>query len=318
MRWSRIKKTVIGSFPRICPPIEDSIKAAVDLQIKYGIDIISDGEQRYDMINYFHQLPGLVKDGEKLYIGGRIESLTNPNDFIKIKDYNFVKEYLRGADNQEVKTTLTGPITLGMTCAINGIKGYYENVNDLRIYEALSESLSPIIVKLLELDSFIQIDEPGLSGGFMKPDIAVKIISNLLDRSIEKENWKERVSIHVCGNLPKVKNLFDELLNLDVAVLSLAFSGKEERENFRLLSKKKIERSDKRIGVGCINVQVGSIEEIDSIDTIYKRLREIKQIVGLENIAYIHPDCGLKNNSIEVIEKILENLDEISGLFSNE
>ncbi len=206
----RIKKTVVGSFPRICSSIEDSIRAVIDLQLRFGVDLLSDGEQRYDMISYFHQLPGLVKDGDRLLIGNRIEGIVNVNQFMKIIDFEFAKECLKSLDKKEdVKTALTGPITLGMTCAINGIKGYYENISDFKIYDDLCEAIEPIVIRLLELGSFVQIDEPGLSGGFMRPGKAVKIIDKLLKNSIKREDWRDKISIHVCGNVLKVKRLFD-------------------------------------------------------------------------------------------------------------
>ncbi len=91
----RIIKTVVGSFPRVHTDIEKSIKAVVDLQLRYGIDIVSDGEQRTDMISYFSQeLPGLKYEKDKSHIIGKISELENLEEFSKIKDLNLVQEYL--------------------------------------------------------------------------------------------------------------------------------------------------------------------------------------------------------------------------------
>ena len=305
----QLKKTVVGSFPRICTSIDDSIKRIVDIQLKHEVDIISDGEQRHDMIEYFHQIPGLINFNGKLRIGKKIEALNNVDDFIKIKDFHFVKQHLNDLGRKNsIKTSITGPITLGMVCAMNGIVDFYKNIRDVRIFEDISNALQPIILKLIELGSLVQIDEPGLSGGFIKPEISTKIINDLIEKSINKESWINSISIHVCGNLFKVKNLFDELLNLRINTLSLAFSGEREIENIKALSKNKIEKFDKKIGVGCTNIQLASIMDVEDVGTISSRLKQITKLIGSYNIAYVHPDCGLRNNTVEMTEKILENI----------
>jgi methionine synthase II (cobalamin-independent) len=281
------------------------------MQLRHGIDILSDGEQRYDMIDYFHQIPGLTRVKGKLSIGKKIESVSDLDEFIKIKDFKFVKNYLReNGKTNLIKTSITGPITLGTICAMNGVGTCYKNIKDPRIYEDLCEALGPIIKRLLELGSLVQIDEPGLSGGFIGPNIGVKIINDLIKNSVNKQAWMNNLSIHACGNLYKIKSLFDELLKIDAKTLSLAFSGKQEMENLNLLSERKIEKYDKKIGVGCANIQLTSIKDVDGAHTIIERLRKILKLVGRENIAYVHPDCGLRNSSIEITLQILKNIEE--------
>ncbi|RLI35481.1 hypothetical protein DRO66_07210, partial [Candidatus Bathyarchaeota archaeon] len=56
-----IERTVIGSFPRWADSLEKSIEEIVNLQLHYGIDMITDGEQRGGMIKYFEQIPGLER-----------------------------------------------------------------------------------------------------------------------------------------------------------------------------------------------------------------------------------------------------------------
>ena len=56
-----IETTVVGSFPKSDRPLENEIREIVDLQLYYGIDLITDGELRRNMIQYFEQIPGLRK-----------------------------------------------------------------------------------------------------------------------------------------------------------------------------------------------------------------------------------------------------------------
>ena len=66
----RIKTTVIGSHP-VVGDGDEAVKAAVLDQIEAGIDIISDGQTRKDMIAYFaDHIPGFkVEDGKVVAVG---------------------------------------------------------------------------------------------------------------------------------------------------------------------------------------------------------------------------------------------------------
>ena len=61
-----IETTVVGSFPELDSPLENALTEIVDFQLHYGISLITDGEQRSNMIQYFEQIPGLQKFGDAL------------------------------------------------------------------------------------------------------------------------------------------------------------------------------------------------------------------------------------------------------------
>ena len=174
-----IERTVIGSFPRQLDSyslIKD-IRKVVDLQLAYDIDIITDGEQRGGMIEYFEQIPGLGKTDGSLKIVGKIRPMDNLDNFHKFFDYKMVKSYLasRNREDIKVKITLTGPITLGFTCAFGGIR-HYKNYRDERLYSDLSEALIPLAEKSLDIGGHLQIDEPGVSGRYVSPKFARKFL----------------------------------------------------------------------------------------------------------------------------------------------
>ncbi|MEM2843094.1 MAG: hypothetical protein QXZ53_04365 [Candidatus Bathyarchaeia archaeon] len=300
-----IKRTVIGSFPKFSSSIKEAIKLAANFQLKNGIHIISDGEQRFDMINYFKQIPGL-KGEDKLYIGGKIKPMKNIDEFYKIADFKILKNYINkiGKSDVNIKTAVTGPVTLGLTCAINKIK-YYSSIFDQEIYYDLSNALKPIISRLLELNSFVQIDEPGVSGGFINPKKATEILNYMISDLTFNANNLEKLSIHICGDLTRIPNLINEILKLKVKTLSLAFSGRKERGNIDLINKEKFKLFNKALGVGCASVTARTLSEVDSIDQIFNLVKAVAVKTGLSNIAYFHPDCGLKEVSIDVAEEIL-------------
>ncbi len=306
-----IKKTVIGSFPKLPLEVDEAMKAVVDLQLRNGVGMVSDGEQRSDMITYFEQIPGLVAGPRGLMVNSRITSLEDPSDFIKVKDFIFVKDYLRehGRGDVSIKTTITGPITLGVTCAAAGLR-YYSGLNDEKLYRDLSEALEPVVVRLLELGSFVQLDEPGLSAGYLAPSRALPILRDLFSRISSAKKTTGSLSIHVCGNLGKFPELLEELLEFNLDVVSLAFSGPTERQNVNLLREDIFSSSERKLGVGCIAVSLSRKEDVEDIEHVYHRIKRISEKVGTSNIAYAHPDCGLRNTPLEVSELILQRLSQ--------
>ncbi|MEM4312027.1 MAG: hypothetical protein QXX95_06535 [Nitrososphaerales archaeon] len=304
----KINKTVIGSFPtRKGLTIEQAIREIVDLQLKYGINIISDGEQRADMVEYFYQLKGLIRKPHGLGIESKVESLENVREFVKLKDYYFVKDYLKKISREDVKVkvTITGPITLGFSLALNGL-GNYSSIRDLRIYEDTARALNPIIEYISKLDCYIQIDEPSLSTRVMEANQAIKFVNEALGKA------KGNLIAHVCGAL--TKDVFDSLFNLNVNTLSLAFSGPEERRNINLLSKELFEF--KQLGFGCISVLAMREEEVEEVSRIEERIDKMVEKLGIDKIGFYHPDCGLRSNTEKVAEKILENMSKaVSNYF---
>ena len=167
--------TVIGSFPLKKLRLEDAIRWAVDLQLKHGIDLITDGEQRSDMISYFSSFSGLGMTRQGPRIESRILPLENPRTYVKIRDWQFVRDYLAAKNRKDVKTkiTITGPVTLGFSCAMNGL-GPYSSVADARLYSDFADALNPLIAEIAKTGCYLQVDEPSLSARVMDSKEAVK------------------------------------------------------------------------------------------------------------------------------------------------
>jgi len=300
--WSyeRVLLTSVGSFPKLNESSEASIKLFTDRQIQLGYDIVTDGEPRSDMIGYFvDSIPGLGYSNGKPAIVGNITEMPDVYEFSKIKDYQFQRIYLQRKNiEKEIKVAVTGPITLGFTCAMGGLKKY-ENVRDFKIYQDLAYALNPVLVKLQNLGAIVQIDEPGLSAGFVSYDF-IKYI----DIAAEGLN-PDRTVLHVCGKISK--NLHKILLGLEnVSVFSHAFAG--TIENLDVLERNEMKHSDKKLGLGCARVDVKDLYGVNTIDDIVSTINRVESAVGEDLIACIHPDCGLGTTPLEVAEKILENL----------
>jgi methionine synthase II (cobalamin-independent) len=307
MAYMKFIKTVIGSFPPKKLALEDAIKWAVDIQLKHDIDIISDGEQRADMINYFSFLPGLGMKPRGPYIKSKILPLEEPKSFAKLRDLQFVRDYLRskGIEDVAVKVSVTGPVTLGFSCALNGLE-YYSSIRDAKLYYDFAQALKPLITEIAKTGCYLQVDEPSLSAGVMNSKDAIEIINEALSGLSTAIHEEGKLVIHICGAFNK--KMFNDFLNLDAPILSLAFSAQNVRKNLEVISNSALRSGGKRLGVGCVSVQAAKREDVEKLDVVVERLRAIMDKIGKERVAFLHPDCGLRSTSEEAVEPILEVL----------
>jgi 5-methyltetrahydropteroyltriglutamate--homocysteine methyltransferase len=296
-----LKTTTIGSLYRFRDDLHGSIEEAIAFQESLGLDLISDGEQRTDMVSYFAEsLTGLAVESGMPVITGKVELKSDPVEFSKVKDLRFIREK---HPDVPLKVAITGPTTLGMTCGSRKIGSHYKGLSDFSLYEDIASALAPIAAEIAALGGHVQIDEPFLSQGYK--DLKERVA--LLD-GIAAGVPPERASIHVCGNITRF-GVFDWLMNLDnVSTLSFAFAGKQERPNIELLKSGTIAGSDKRLGVGCIAVTPMSEAEVDPPEAVRDMLQNVVDRIGLDSIAYAHPDCGLRATGKSLVPIILRNL----------
>jgi methionine synthase II (cobalamin-independent) len=154
----------------------------------------------------------------------------------------------------------------------------------------------------------LQIDEPVLSMGCVRPELAKNVLNRLVAPLPSSAIDKGRVSIHACGPIKRVYN--EVLLGLDIPVLSLGFSGEKERGNIDVISRKSLEDSQKKLGVGFV-----SNVAVEDVKTSLERLASVAQTAGRENIACVHPDCGFGLTPPEKVRPILENMKRASDAF---
>jgi len=289
----KLLTTVIGSYPAKpkkgdTDPFLHAIKTAVDDQLEAGVDLISDGQTRYDMIRYFTlHLPGFEVKGERSYIVNKI--LPSEEPFL-VNDIKWVKNYV--GEKAKVKGILTGPITLVFSTSI-GKTSPYSGYRDERLYMDVAEALAVEAERLEKAGvNAIQIDEPMYSVTPFPTDIAKKAVEKIA------LNVKVPVALHVCGNIKKIFNFLLDFEGVDV--LSHAFAAYPE--NFEVVSKARLEEHGKKIGIGCVRTDVNRVEDIEHILRI---LRKAVVKLGIENIV-VHPDCGLRILDREVAKEKLK------------
>ena len=305
-----IETTVIGSFPKSKSPLEVAIRDTVELQLQYGINVITDGELRGNMIRYFEQIPGLERYSGGLRVAEKIKPMEQGkiDEFYKISDYKTVKSILKGLDREDVKVKIpfSGPVTLGTFCALGDMESTLQNYNldnEETLYNDFSRFLLQIVERALCLGAYVQIDEPILSTGKVPIETAKKVLEDFTSHLPVSAIKDEKLNYHVCGSIKAVPNLYELLLDSDIPILSFGFSGDEEKENLEVISKKSFEEHGKKLGAGFI-----SNIKVEDEAVVLQRYRKIEKLVGKENIKYIHPDCGFGATAPEKVRSILQTM----------
>ncbi|MGQ4832727.1 MAG: methionine synthase [Candidatus Asgardarchaeia archaeon] len=276
----RLLTTVIGSYPPLWKEsteeeIRKAIRIAVEDQVNAGVQLISDGQVRTDMITYFSsRLAGFEVRNKETFIVGKIEPT---DDDTLVRDFKFVKSLV--GESVKIKGIITGPITLIFSSKMDK-SAPYKGYRDMQLYEDVALALKEEANKLQRAGvDAIQVDEPIYSVG-APLDIGKKAVETIL------EDIKVPTAMHVCG---KIGRIFDKLLEFEyVDVLSHEFAASPE--NFDVVSKEKLVSSGKKLGVGCVKANDPTVE---TVDYAYKILEKAVSLVGIENIV-VHPDCGLR------------------------
>jgi len=277
--------TVVGSYPvmkggglrSLFDPLYTAVETAVADQIAAGIDIISDGQVRDDMILAFaSKLPG-VKGQEVI---GKVQPASGP---ITVRDTKYAL-----AKAPKVKGIITGPSTLAHGLHIS--TPMYRNKEELVL--DLAAALVPE-AKALEAAgvTLLQIDEPIFSTGIADLTVGKQAIG-LITAAL-----RIPTSMHVCGNLG---NVLDEILKFNVNVFDFEFANNPA--NLDLLSRRDL--AGRMIGYGCVD---SSIDKIESVAEIKKRIEKGIEIFD-PRIMLLDPDCGMRMRSREAAYWKLKNM----------
>ena len=275
--------TVVGSFP--CVEIKGyhldhykkSIQFAVHEQIRAGVDIITDGQIRDDMVSLFlSKLPGISDNN----VIGKIQAA---DKHVNLKEICYAR-----LKNKYVKGNLTGPCTLAYALQIT--TPMYRNKE-----EVIMDLARALHIEAMHQDavgvSIIQVDEPILSTGAVPVETADKALKIIF------EGIKADSCIHTCGIL---HDIADKWVKLPVDILDFEYAVSPE--NLETLGKQDL--NGKKIGCGCVQ---SSVQTVESVDEIRKRILACVDVFGKENVL-VDPDCGLRMHTPEGAFAKLENM----------
>ena len=265
-----------------------------------GIDLVSDGElSRFDvshpetngMIDYFIRPMGGISSaltredlaqfaaeqrmGFRAQPAGVVEgpltegTLNLPHDW----------QLFRGLSSADTMFTFTAPYMLARTLVDR-------QHGDIR---ALTMALAEVLRKQVEsIDApVIQMDEAHLTGhtedaewahepfnlalGGIRGEKALHLcFGNYGGQSIQKGYWKDLMP-------------FLNKLDADHLVLEFARRGYDELEVFKEL------KPGTKLGVGVVDIKDN---EVEPTDVIAGRIENAVNVLGIDRIKWVHPDCG--------------------------
>jgi 5-methyltetrahydropteroyltriglutamate--homocysteine methyltransferase len=308
MAEPEIKTKVVGSYPiplwlsanPSTPTLRDAIMVVLKTQELAGIDLISDGElSRFDvshpetngMIDYFIRPMGGItstisrEDLAKFAAEQRMGFRTQPAGVVEgpvtegtlnlPRDWQFFKGLSAGC----TMFTFTAPYMLSRTL----VDRHYGDIRQLTmdIAEVLRKQVESIDAPV------IQMDEAHLTGHAEDAEWAHEPFNHALS-GIRGEK-----SLHLCfgnyGGQSIQKGYWQDLmpflnkLDVDHLVLEFARRGYDELDAFKEL------KTETKLGVGVVDIKDN---EVESPDVIASRIENAVNVLGLERIKWVHPDCG--------------------------
>ena len=308
MTEPEIKTKVVGSYPipswlstnPSTPTLRDAIMVVLKTQELAGIDLISDGElSRFDvshpqtngMIDYFIRPMGGISStitredlanfadeqrmGFRTQPAGVVESAVTEGTLNLPRDWQFFK----GLSPANTMFTFTAPYMLSRTL----IDRHYGDIRQLTmdIAEVLRKQVESIDAPV------IQMDEAHLTGHAEDAEWAHEPFNHALS-GIRGEK-----SLHLCfgnyGGQSIQKGYWKDLmpflnkLDVDHLVLEFARRGYDELDAFKEL------KPETKLGVGVVDIKDN---EVESTDVIAKRIENAVNVLGMERIKWVHPDCG--------------------------
>lgn len=314
-----MKSTVVGSFPasESAPsnfkdkllnsfgsfdPFKQAIKDSVIAQLDAGVDIISDGQVRGDMVSIFTKyIPGMKIEEGNTFI---VSKIRKPTQEISINDLKYAKKVMSDYYNGNipegcgVKGIITGPNTIIHS---SRIQGFYKNKEDaiIDLAHSLKHEVDAIAKKVEPV--YIQIDEPFLSTGMVEMKTAREAVG------IIKDGLEVPLGMHVCGIL---SDAFKDISKFNVDILDFEFAG--NNVNLGVLEKNASLLGNKKVGFGCVDSSVNEVDDINDVDELVKKAIEI---VGKDNLL-LDPDCGLRRAPKDVAFEKLRLMNEIKEKYS--
>jgi 5-methyltetrahydropteroyltriglutamate--homocysteine methyltransferase len=286
--------TVVGSYPvtkgtglrSLIDPLHAALETAVSEQIRAGIDIISTGQVRGDMIAAFtSQLPGIKGQS----VTGLVRAPQKP---LTLADTKYAL-----SRHPKVKGILTGPSTLSHALRIEtpAYRGRDELILDLA--QALA-------VEARHLEDagvlIVQIDEPILSTGAADLRVARQAVDLIAG------DLRVPVCLHVCGDLADV---IDEILKMQVAVFDFEFANNPA--NLDLFTGRDLR--GRMLGLGVVDSADAAIE---AVGTVQKRIEVGIEVFGAGALL-IDPDCGLRMLPRDVAFAKLAHMVEAADIVRN-
>jgi 5-methyltetrahydropteroyltriglutamate--homocysteine methyltransferase len=260
-------------------PFLTSIEEAVKDQLAAGIDMVSDGQVRADMITLFaNNIGGMRSDRGRSLIAGKV---TKPLKSISARDITLTKAIV--GTKAKVKGIITGPATMAAMSSLGKGVGYRSKL-DPRLLEDMAAALRFEAQQLVRAGAdAIQVDEPAFY------NIDVSKVAKFVDVAVEGIDVPVKIHPHVASYKD-----YDSIVTLD-EVEVIGIEAAKFPNLLNEINPKEFLDRDKKVALGVINTDK---REIETIDEVIGRIKKGIEIFGDD--MWINPDCGLRLQTREV------------------
>lgn len=270
---------------------QETIKRVIKEQEETGLDLITDGQIRWDdsvtpFAKHIHgfEIGGLLRffDNNVYYRRPIIRSKLSFKDYSVVKEFEFAK----ANSKKEIKPVIVGAFTIAQL----SLDEFYHDEEKLvldfaGILHKEAEKLEQEGAKI------IQIDEPSLC---FDPD-KLKLVQESL--RIITRDIKTKFALYLYFG--SIKNLVPELFDLPVDILGVDVVSK--KENLDLLLEY---NGKKEIGLGCVDARNTRMEAESELSAIFEK---VSKRIPSDKI-YINPSCGLEFLPHTEAQKKLKNI----------
>jgi 5-methyltetrahydropteroyltriglutamate--homocysteine methyltransferase len=277
IRRQPLLTTVVGSYPTDGLPTRRAIERAVEDQLLAGVDVISDGQPRGDMIAVFaSRIPGIERRDDGAW--EVVDTLDHPGSSIVAPDFALAREL--AARRAEVKGIITGPITLALALRV-APEAPYNAPHDPALILRLAEILGREVAALVASGARVtQVDEPLLPQA-LEGRVPLELASDALREFAATSTLP---MLHTCGD---VRALANDLLLLNFAIYDI--------ENTRIANAAafdddQLDFSGSKVSAGCVDT---ASAEVETTDVIRERIRATMAAIPPERL-WVSPDCGLR------------------------
>lgn len=282
----------VGSYPADGLPRRRAIQRAVEDQLVAGVDIISDGEPRGDMIASFaERIPGIQRADDGAWVV--TDALDLPGEPAQAADFALARELT--ARRAEVKGAVTGPVTLALSLRV-APNAPYIGSEDPELILRLAEILGREVAALVACGArIVQVDEPllpiALRGGRVSPELASHALR-------EFAATPPMPALHICGD---VRDIAMDLLLLNFSIYSIENTG---APNLPAFDDEQLEFAGGRVAAGCVSSADAAVEEVS---VIRERIRQAMRHIPPQRLL-VAPDCGLRALPREVAREKLTRM----------
>jgi 5-methyltetrahydropteroyltriglutamate--homocysteine methyltransferase len=274
--------------------VEDDVtREVIDEQVEAGLDLISDGQIRWeDEQTYVARLlrgvsiNGLIRffDSNTYFREPVVEGPLAWTGPITVADFRFATAY----SPRPVKAVLPGPYTLARLSRDE----HYRSLE--KCVMAYAEALNQEALALQEAGAaFIQLNEPAI----VKHKTDLPLFLRAIERTLEGVTAERALYVY----FGDVDGLYPQVLNLPIDVLGLDFvAGARNPEVLKTAP------FTKTLGLGLIDARNTKME---SVEQIVEGLRRVQEIVSLDRVR-LSPSCGLEFLPREVAQAKLARMVE--------